>query len=477
MLNLQQQLKLRQKLSPQQIQYIKLLQLNHLALEQRIITELQENPALEEEMLEVMAEEEVPDSDTDEFDWEELLPSGTDDFDGYRTQTHQDQPADRPLPAQPSLISELRSQISFLSLNAQQQLIAEQIIGSIDDDGYMDRELLSIVDVMLFTHGQSVTTDEVEEVLQQIQRLDPAGIAARDLQECLAVQAEMLPPSTPGRHAAVSILSKCYDDFIAKRYPRILQKLKLTEETLKEAVDLIQSLNPKPGEGTISQQQNQITPDFEVRIVSDELQISATRPGGPRVRISRHYTDMLKQLTPKSGPVKRHGPDAETRQFLKKRLESASWFLDAIEQRRQTILAVMQAIVAKQEEFFRKGPGHLKPLILVDIAEMIDMDISTVSRGVSGKYVQCDFGIFELKYFFSEGVPTHSGEMVSNTEVKAIMEDIIRQEDKTSPLSDRELAEALDALNFSIARRTVTKYREQLGIPIARMRKEIVLAS
>ncbi len=478
MLNLQQQLKLQQRLSPQQIQYIKLLQLNNLALEQRIQSELEANPMLEEVVeLGDTAQDDAEDThgSDDDFDWEDLLPAGEDDFYGHKTSVDQEERAERPLMAEVSLTDHLRSQLSLLDLSSQESLIAEQIIGSIDEDGYLRRELLSIVDDLTFTYGKSLSTKDVESVLWRIQRLDPAGIAARDLQECLLVQLSVLPEGTPGRDTALTLLSRCFEDFTMKRFGRIRQKLGIDDRVLKASFDVIQRLNPKPGEGNITTQENYITPDFEVRSVGDEFHISLTTARGPRIRISRQYHTMLEQLTPKSGPVPRRGAQAETRQFLKRRFESARWFIDAINQRRQTLLAVMRAIVEKQRDFFTYGPGHLKPLILMDIAEAIGMDISTVSRVAVDKYVQCDFGVYGLKYFFSEGVATHSGDTVSNREVKAIIEDIISKEDKADPLSDRMLAEILDAQDFQIARRTVSKYREQLGIPVARMRREIVL--
>ena len=479
MLNLQQQLKLQQKLSPQQIQYIKLLQLSNLALEQRIQSELVANPMLEEylDLEEPTGDDLEHDAgNDDEFDWAELHNAGDDDSYEHRGPADICERIEMPLPAQSSLTEQLRAQLSLLNLERLDLLIAEQIVGSIDEDGYLRRELRSIVDDLVFTRGEQLQEDDVERVLARVQRLDPVGIAARSLQECLIIQLSVLPEDTPGRATALDLLRDCFEDFTMKRFSRIRRRLKVDDRSLKGAFDLIQRLDPKPGEGTITTEQNYITPDFEVRFEQGQFHIALTRARGPRIRISRHYRELLEQLTPRQGPVPRRGPQAETRQFLKRRFESARWFIDAISQRRRTLLAVMGAIVVKQRDFFTFGPGHLKPLILMDIAGAIDMDISTVSRVVSNKYVQCDWGVYGLKHFFSEGVATRTGTLVSNKEVKAIIEEIIRQEDKSAPLSDRRLAEILDERDFRIARRTVSKYREQLGIPVARMRREIVLA-
>ena len=473
MLNLQQQLKLQQKLSPQQIQYIKLLQLNTLALEQRIHTELQQNPMLEEV---VEVEEVSPDESLgDEFDWEDLLPSGEDEFYGHKARVDREDRPERPLPSSVSLADHLRSQRAFLDFDDVETLIAEQIIGSLEADGYLRRSAASIVDDIMFTHGHALKESDVERVLAQVQQLDPPGIGARTLQECLRVQIAALPEDMPGRTAAAKILERHFEDYSMKRFARIRDRLGLSQHQLREASDVILRLNPRPGEGTISAQENYITPDFEVVRVGDAFDVSLTSEHGPRVRVSREYQDMLSQLTPEKGKASQGDAELETRQFLKRRLDSARWFMDAIQQRRQTLLSVMQAIVLKQQDFFFYGPQFLQPMILLDIAQVIDMDISTVSRVVSGKYVQCDFGVFELKYFFSEGVATQNGEMVSSKVVKSMIEGIVREEDKANPLSDRELAGLLAEKELQIARRTVSKYREQLGIPVSRLRKEIVV--
>lgn len=519
MLNLQQKQGLQQKLSPQQIQYIKLLQLPTLALEQRIKAEMETNPLLEEgEMDEetegeietnegderTVADAEASDSDADgdeprepernpdeEFDWDEFLNS-PDDLYGYKARVdHSAEEDDRevPMPHQRSLVENLREQALLLNLDEHEDLIAEQIIGSIDEDGYLRRPIASILDDILFNQGLALTEADVERVLRRIQRLDPVGIAARDLQECLLVQLEVLPESTPGRPHALALLRKAYKAFTMKHFEAIMRKLGISETELKTAYDLIRSLNPKPGEGDFTAQTNYVTPDFSVGVEDDEFVISLNGKNAPELRINRHYRHLWNQLSADQVKARaaarangtgrrvgRNGAADETRQFLKQRMESARWFINSINQRRATMLKVMSAIVALQEDFFREGEGNLRPMILKDVAERIGMDISTISRVVNGKYVQTEFGVYELKYFFSEGLATESGEEVSNKEVKAIIERIIGAEDKSHPLSDQAIADLLEKQGFSIARRTVTKYREQLNVPVARLRKQIVLA-
>jgi RNA polymerase sigma-54 factor len=303
------------------------------------------------------------------------------------------------------------------------------------------------------------------------------GIAARDLRECLLVQLETLPVDIPGRENAVSMLRNAYKAFTMKHFEQIMRKVGIGESELKEAYDLIVSLNPKPGEGEFSAQTNYVTPDFTVDVEDDEFRISLNGKNAPELRISKGYKQMWNQLSAeKKKGADESGQAGETRTFLKQRMESARWFINSINQRRQTMLKVMTTLVGLQEDFFRKGEGHLKPMILKDIAERIGMDISTISRVVNGKYVQTEFGVYELKYFFSEGLTTESGEEVSNKEVKALIDRMISAEDKAKPLSDQRLADMLAEKGFRIARRTVTKYREQLNIPVARLRKQIVLA-
>ncbi len=486
MLNLQQRQSLQQKLSPQQIQYIKLLQLPTLALEQRIKTEIESNPLLEEGMDEdeqeeqgTEAKDEESKSEDDDFNWEELLPDA-DDLYGYKARVDQSDDEDRreiPMAAGTSMSEHLTSQLAFLGLSEDNELIAEQIIGSVDEDGYLRRPLESIVDDVAFNYGVLVDEEDIEKILVQIQRLEPLGIASRDLRECLMVQLDVMDEKVSGRDAAYRMLDRAYKEFTMKHFDHIMRKLDITSAELKEAYDLVHRLNPKPGEGEFSASQNYITPDFTVRVEDGDFLISLNSGNAPELRVSRQYRQMLEKITTEKKRGNSTSPyDSDTRTFLKNKLESARWFINSIHQRRHTMLKIMEAIVQIQDGFFRLGLGNLRPMILKDIAEIIHMDISTVSRVVNGKYVQSDFGVFELKYFFSEGLATDSGEEISNKEVKAIIEGIIAKEDKQKPLSDQKIATMLEAKGFQIARRTVTKYREQLGVPVARLRKEIVLS-
>ena len=491
MLELQQKQELKQKLSPQQIQYIKLLQLNTLDLEQRIQEEMEENPLLEEgldeeekreeEELDATAEEmenelKETDEDDEEFDVEDLL-NNTDDLYGYNRPDYTDEEdRDRPMRADQTLAEQLQEQLSFLNLDEEDELIAEQIIGSIDEDGYLKRDAESIMDDILFNHGVEIDADDVERVLKQVQSLDPAGIAARDLRECLLLQLYRMNEDVGGRDTAIAMLEDEYEAFTKKHFDKLTSRLGVDERELKTAFDLVrQRLDPKPGEGTFSEETNYITPDFTVEYVDGEFVITLNGRNAPDLHISRHYRQMLQKLKAQKESDEEGEVDEDTREFLKDKFNSARWFINSINQRRHTMTLVMDAIVQLQEDFFRYGEGHLKPMILKDIAEIIDMDISTVSRVVNGKYVQTEWGVYELKYFFSEGLETVDGEEVSNKEVKAELQRIVDAEDKTDPMSDQKLADALEEKGFKIARRTVSKYRKQLGIPVARLRREIVL--
>jgi len=489
-LELTQEQKLEQKLSPQQIQYIKLLQLDTFELEQRIEEEMEENPLLEEGLgeeeqreeaeIEATAEEMENEMETEEeedFDVEDLL-NNTDDLYGYNAQPGyrgDEEDRDRPMPSDPTLPEQLQEQLSFLDLGDTDQIIADQIIGSIDEDGYLKRETDSILDDILFNHGVEVTEDDVERVLRQVQSLDPAGIAARDLRECLLLQLHRMPKDVDGRNTAIAMLEDHYEAFTKKHFDTLKTRLDVDDRELKRAFDLIrQRLDPKPGEGEFSEETNYITPDFTVRYVDGEFVITLNGRNAPDLHISRHYRRMLQKIKTQKASDDEE-VDEDTEEFLKDKFSSAQWFIDSINQRRHTMYLVMDAIVQLQEDFFRYGEGNLKPMILKDVAEIIDMDISTVSRVVNGKYVQTEWGVYELKYFFSEGLETVDGEEVSNKEVKAELQRIVDAEDKTDPMSDSALADALEETGFKIARRTVSKYRKQLGIPVARLRREIVL--
>ncbi len=492
MLNLQQKQKLQAKLSPQQIQYIKLLQLPTLALEQRIKEEMEENPLLEEGLTEAEQqreqerldqEEDQAVDEEDEFDWDELLNS-SDDLYGYKARVDyggEEDDREMPMPARSSVIENLRDQLALLGLDEREEVISGQIIGSIDEDGYLRRPLESIIDDILFNNDMTVTEEQIESVLYRIQRLEPNGIGARDLRECLLVQVEMMSPDAPGRDMAMRMLDEEYEAFTMKHFGKLGSRLEAEDEDLKEAFDLIRErLDPKPGEGDFTAQQNYITPDFTVRYLDGDFHVTLNGRNAPQLHISRQYRKMLEKLSAEK-KKKAKGKDPkkevkqETRQFLKSKYQSAQWFINSINQRRNTMSRVMHTIIDLQEDFFKYGEGNLKPMILKNIAEIVEMDISTISRVVNGKYVQTDFGVYELKYFFSEGLETESGEDVSNKEVKAILLGIVENESKSNPLSDQSIADLLEDRGLQIARRTVTKYREQLSVPVARLRKQIVL--
>ncbi len=483
MLSLSQKLSQQQKLSPQQIQYQKLLQLNTLALEQRIKTELEINPILEEVMddeIELSQEkekekekedevDEYEDYDKEEFELEDFMNDS--DFEGDRVNRSKDDEIYQPLaPAKESLTEHLLNQLTMLNLDDDMFMLGEEIIGNLDADGYLKRSLEDIINELEMFEHVKISKEEGEALLKRIQRLDPIGIASRNLQECLLVQLRHTDHDAYYTYLAGQLLEQCYDDFTKRRFEAIKQKLNLTDETLKITLDLIQSLNPKPGEGNIeSVEMNQITPDFVVEKVDDNFVITLNDRSMPSVTISRTYLEMF-DANKRSKKTPR---EKETYKFLREKFESAKWFIACIQQRRETLMKIMRAILERQYEFFDKGPKFLRPMIYKDIAEEINMDISTISRVVNGKYVQSPMGIHELKYFFSEGLATDSGEEVSNKHIKERLKEIIESEDKSSPYSDDKLAEILNDEGVHIARRTVAKYREQLRIPIARLRKAL----
>jgi RNA polymerase sigma-54 factor len=476
---------LQQKLSPQQIQFIKLLQVPTAELESRIEEELEVNPALEE------GEDKETPEDNNEAEAEEIPePSGTeeeldikdylrdDDYSGYKMQGDGDEDDDRdmPIPMSTSLHEQLMTQLDFLGLDEKQYAIGKQLIGSIEADGYIRRDLEAIVNDMAFSQGMETSAEEVEVVLKMIQTFDPSGIAARTLQECLLLQLDRMDNGHDIDVAvAKKIIAECFDEFTKKHYQKIQKKLDTEdEEFVRDAIDLIVKLNPKPGGGgtgnTVAKNQY-IIPDFILTNNNGKLELALNSRNAPELRISRSYTDMFKAYD-KSNKKDKKLKEAVT--FVKQKLDAAKWFIDAIKQRQQTLLRTMKAIIDFQYDFFLEGDEtKLRPMILKDIASMINMDISTVSRVASSKAVQTDFGIFPLKYFFSEGITTDSGEEVSSREVKQIIKDIIEAEDKKKPLSDDKLETILNDKGYNIARRTVAKYREQLNIPVARLRKEI----
>jgi RNA polymerase sigma-54 factor len=482
---------LQQKLSPQQIQFIKLLQVPTAELESRIEEELEVNPALEEgedkadepekpeeaESQQEQAEEEFQESSgsEEEIDIKDYLAD--DDYSGYKMQGDGDDDEDRemPIPMSTSLHEQLMSQLDFLGLNEHQYAIGKQLIGSIEADGYIRRDLDAIVNDLAFSQGIDTAVEEVEVVLKMIQTFDPPGIAARNLQECLLLQLERMDNGHDIDVAvAKKIIEECFDEFTKKHYQKIQKKLDTEDEDfVRDAMDLIVKLNPKPGGGSgAGMVKNQfLIPDFILTNNNGKLELALNSRNAPELRISRSYSEMFKAYD-KSSKKDKKLKEAVT--FVKQKLDAAKWFIDAIKQRQQTLLRTMRAIVDFQFDFFLEGDEtKLKPMILKDIAGMISMDISTVSRVASSKSVQTDFGIFPLKYFFSEGIATDSGEEVSSREVKKIIQDIIGGEDKDKPYSDDKLEKILNEKGYNIARRTVAKYREQLNIPVARLRKEM----
>lgn len=482
---------LQQRLSPQQIQYIKLLQLPTVSIEMRIKEELEQNPLLEEygedhperdqDRQQDDDSSEIIDSasESEDIDWDSFLANT--DYEGKsHTASSGEDWVEIPKPYHENLLEDLERQVSLLNLSAKEQLIAEQIIGSIDEDGYLRRELNAIVDSIIFSSGEYVQMSDAEEVLRKVQKLDPPGIAARDLQECLRIQLEQKPPSEPGRNAALKIVRDEWDAFEKKHFDRVQKKLNLTDEQLREAYECIQGLDPKPGGNTTGDEVlSYVIPDFTVfyQPESDSEEDSGTgdfiielhRKNMPALRISRAYKTMWESLQKKAS---RNDADNETRSFIKTKMDAARSFMEAIQQRSNTLMNVMRTIVSLQETFFRYGTT-LRPMILKDIADRIGMDISTISRVVNGKYVQTEFGVYELRYFFNEGIETEDGESASNRDVKNHIADLIARENKSKPLSDDAIADELKKMGFIVARRTVSKYREQLGLPVARLRKTL----
>ncbi|MCU0402464.1 MAG: RNA polymerase factor sigma-54 [Algoriphagus sp.] len=482
-LNLSQNLS--QKLSPQQIQFIKLLQVPTAELDTRIEEELEINPALEEgkeEEQEKSQEDDFEDSyeedlgrDDNELNLDDYLD---DEYGGYKMQgdgNYNPDEEDREIPisSQATLHEQLISQLSFLKLDDRQKIIGQQLIGSIENDGYIRRDLEAIINDLAFSQNIETDIDEMEEILRKVQSFDPAGIAARNLQECLIIQLERKehPDDQVVKHA-LAIIHECFEEFTKKHYPKIQRRLDLSEDEIKDAVNLITRLNPKPGgvsDGLVRTQF--IIPDFILTNNSGKLEISLNSRNAPELRISRSYADMFDAYDKSDKKDKKL---KETVSFVKQKLDAAKWFIDAIKQRQNTLLRTMEAILQYQKEFFIDGDEtNLRPMILKDIAEKIEMDISTVSRVANSKSIQTEFGVYPLKYFFSEGIATDSGEDVSNREVKSVLQGMVDAEDKKRPLSDDKLVKMLNNKGYNIARRTVAKYREQLQIPVARLRKEL----
>ena len=485
MLKQKLQQRLLQKLSPQQIQMIKLLEVPTLQIEQRIKKELEENPALEEgpdEEDQAAAEQEEDqyegeDKDQEEFTIDDYIDE--DDIPDYRLQTRNYSRDDEkrmeiPFSSGSSFHEYLSSQLGLRELTEKQKVLGEYIIGNIDEDGYLRRELANIVDDLAFLQNISTTEEELEEVLGIIQDLEPAGVGARTLNECLILQIEKKEQFAPAVMLASKILKDHFDEFSKRHYDKIISRLNIAENDLKEAIDEILKLSPKPGgaySDSSSKTAQQIIPDFILEIGETGFDLHLNSRNLPELRLSRAYTEMLQSYS-RSKDQKKDMKDAVL--FVKQKIDSAKWFIDAIVQRQNTLLLTMNAILEYQEEYFIDGDEtKLKPMILKDVAEMTGLDISTISRVANSKYIQTHFGIFPLKFFFSEGLQTDTGEEVSTREIKRILQDCIDNEEKRRPLTDERLTEILQEKGYQIARRTVAKYREQLNIPVARLRKEI----
>src|SRR5690554_511835 len=472
--------KMEQKLSPQQIQLMKLLQVPTMELDQRIKQELEVNPALEEgkdeeedEFEQEEYEEEIGEDERD-FDIDEYL---TDDEPAYKTsisnKSKDDEEKSKPLSSGKTFQELMLSQLNMQKLTEQEVLIATYLIGSLDDAGYLERDLESIVDDLAFSQNLMTTEADLEEILKYVQELDPPGVGARDLQECLILQMERKQDGDISRYTALKVLEDYFDEFTKKHYKKIIQRMEISEADLKDAIHQIIRLNPKPG-GSLkgsSKSLQQVVPDFQVIEEDGKLSLTLNGRNAPDLRVSKGYKNMLKNY---SEGAKLKKSDKEALTFVKSKLDAAKWFIDAIQQRQNTLFSTMTAIMNYQKEYFLTGDDTtLRPMILKDIAEIVDLDISTISRVANSKYVQTQYGTFSLKHFFSESLSTDSGEEVSTRKVKQILLEAVEDENKRKPLTDEKLANLLKEKGFNIARRTVAKYREQLNIPVARLRKEL----
>ena len=489
------QQKLLQKLSPQQIQLMKLLQVPTANLEERIKEEMEENPALEleeekhdeyEETKDEFNENgeenyEEPDgseNDYDNIDISDYVQDGDDEIADYKLRddhygSDDDDKKTIPFKTETSFYETLLDQLGLLKLDEKEHRIAEQIVGSIDEDGYLRRETSAIVDDLAFRQNIMTTDEEVESIIKRIQQFDPPGVAARDLQECLLLQLNRMQDEGKNVSIALKAISKYFDEFTKKHYEKIQRGLDLNDEQLKEVMQQIIRLNPKPGGnvGEINKAESYVVPDFFIINNGGKLELTLNSRNAPELRISEGYRDMLKEYDRGNKKDKRQ---KEAVLFIKQKIDSAKWFIDAIKQRQHTLLDTMTAIMNHQHDFFLTGDQTtLRPMILKDIAEKTGLDISTVSRVANSKFVQTEFGTYRLKFFFSESLSTESGEEVSTREVKKILSDLIEAENKKKPLSDEHLTEMLQQKGYNIARRTVAKYREQLNIPVARLRKEL----
>lgn len=490
------QQRLLQKLSPQQIQLMKLLQVPTANLEERIKEEIEENPALEldegtkdkdDEMYDEFADsgddsfDEEYDNNKDEYDKvdvSEYVHEGDDEIADYKTrdESYGDDDENRQLPikTETSFYDMLLRQLGMLTLGEKESKIAEHIIGSIDEDGYLRRDTNALVDDLAFRQNIVTTAPEVEEIIQKIQQFDPAGVAARDLTECLLLQLQRKKQEGKDVDLAILAIQKYFDEFIKKHYEKIQRSLSLSEDQLRGVMRQIVKLNPKPGGniGSVNKAESYVVPDFFILNNNGTLELTLNSRNAPELRISEGYRDMMKEYDRSS---KKDRQQKEAVLFIKQKIDAAKWFIDAIKQRQHTLMDTMTAIMNHQKEFFFTGDETtLRPMILKDIAEKTNLDISTVSRVANSKFVQTEFGTYRLKFFFSESLSTESGEEVSTREVKKILSDMIEAESKKHPLSDEKLTDMLQEKGYNIARRTVAKYREQLNIPVARLRKELL---
>ncbi len=463
------ELKQTQKLSPLQIQTIKLIELPIQELEQRIRKELEENPVLDEDASNEKDEDGAPrEVSLSEYKDDDPIPT-------YKTRMELGSKDERPqystFSVKESFTQSLMEQLGYRSLSEHQFSVAAFLIGSLDDDGYLRRSIDSIVDDLSFRANIETTEEEVLEMLKVIQEFEPAGVGARDLRECLLLQIKLLKKTTAVENAT-KILKDHFNEFTNKHFQKIMNRMGISEEELKAAMGKILKLNPSPGgqiDDSYNDQAQQIVPDFILEYRDGELELSMPRFSIPELRVNKKYADLLIEA---SNSSEREKKDAAA--FVKKKLDSAKWFVEAIKQRHNTLSSTMQAIVDYQREYFIDGDeSNLKPMVLKDIAEITGFDISTISRVVNSKYIETHFGIYSLKYFFSEGLENQDGEEVSTRELKKALQECVDNEDKHKPMTDDELVEAMTAKGYKVARRTIAKYRDQLGIPKARLRKEL----
>ena len=471
-INQKQVLSLQQKLSPQQIQMIKLLELPTVQLEQRIKQEIEDNIVLEEEEHASEEEEQPQQISVDEYLREDDTPSYKSRINNYSKDDKQ-----RPvfLTEGRSLPEYLLEQLGFRNLSERDMRLAAYLVGSIDEDGYLRRDLESVADDIAFTLGIETSAEELERLLGVLHELEPAGIGARNLRECLLLQMAQIPINSRPRRLARKILTNYFEEFVKKHYEKLMSRLQVSEEDFREAIAEIRRLSPKPGNlyaegGTDTTPY--IIPDFILDYQDGRFQLSLNSYNVPEVRVNRRYMDMIREMVGSDGTVREK--DKEAIQFVKNKIDSAKWFISSIKQRHDTLMRTMQTILDYQQEYFKDGDkSKLRPMILKDIADRTGLDVSTISRVVNSKYVQTQFGIILLKSLFSEAMQTESGEEVSSYEIKNILQECIDEENKRHPLTDETLMDILNSKGYRIARRTVAKYREMLGIPVARLRKQI----